>query len=159
MARQTILARNGTDRLVVSTICTHLIFFHEAGFQFRTERRQGRRWLPADEALQPSDVTCRFNQGDDPATFGATPQTGIGFYKLSCDQMSIRTHCVNVVRGGPPQADAHAIADARTVTNVEVTLTYDGRTQTLRHSPGQRAARDPRPHRGPRRTATKATSP
>ena len=135
MARQTILAGNGTDRLVVSTICTHLIFFHEAGFQFHTERRQGRRWQPTDEALQPTDVRCTFNQGDDPTMFGATPQTGTGFYKLSCDQMSIRTHCVNVVRGGPPRTGSGGVADARTVTNVEVTISYDGSTRTLRHRP------------------------
>lgn len=72
MAMQTILAGNGTDRLVVATICSHFIFFHEAGFQFRTGRRHGRRWQSTDETLQPRDVRCRFNQGDDPEAFGAT---------------------------------------------------------------------------------------
>jgi hypothetical protein len=133
MARQTILARNGTDRLVVSTICTHFIFFHEAGFQFHTERRHGRRWLPTDEALQPSDLHCRFNQDDDPVSFGATPQTGIGFYKLSCDRMSIRTHCVDVVHGGPPPTAPDRASDVRRVRDVAVSFTYDGRQQTLRH--------------------------
>lgn len=134
MARQTILASNGTDRLVVSTICTHFVFFHEAGFQFQTERRHGRRWRPTDEALQPSDVLCRFNRSDDPAAFGATPQTGTGFYKLSCDQMSVRTHCVNVVRGGPTETVPNRGNDARSVRNVVVSFTYDGRAQTLRHA-------------------------
>ena len=134
MARQTILARNGTDRLVVTTICTHFIFFHEAGFQFRTERRLGRRSAPTDEALQPLDVQCRFNQGDDPAAFGATPQTGTGFYKLSCDHMSIRTHCVNVVRGGPTKTVPDRGNDARSVRNIAVSFTYDGRARTLRHA-------------------------
>jgi len=133
MARQTILARNGTDRLVVTTICTHFIFFHEAGFQFRTERRLGRRWAPTDEALQPLDVQCRFNQGDDPAAFGATPRTGTGFYKLSCDQMSIRTHCVDVVHGGPTETESNSGNDARSVRNVVVSFTYDGQAQTLSH--------------------------
>ena len=133
MARQTILARNGTDRLVVTTICTHFIFFHEAGFQFRTQRLLGRRWAPTDEALQPLDVQCRFNQGDDPAAFGATPQTGTGFYKLSCDQMSIRTHCVNVVRGGPTETEPNGGNDARSVRNVVVSFTYDDRAQTISH--------------------------
>ena len=43
MAQKIVLAANGTDRLVVSTICTHFMFFHEAGFQFRSERRNGWR--------------------------------------------------------------------------------------------------------------------
>ena len=133
MARQTILAGNGTDRLVVSTICTHFIFFHEAGFQFHTERRHGWHWRPSDAALQPSDLRCSFNQDDDPSAFGATPQTGTGFYKLSCDQMSIRTHCVNVVRGGPTETEPDNGNDARSVRNVLVSFSYDGRTQTLRH--------------------------
>lgn len=135
MARRTILAKNGTDRLVVSTICTHFLFFHEAGFQFRTERRRGRRWLPTDDALQPGEVRCRFNQDDDPQMFGATPQTGVGFYKLSCDRMSIRTHCVDVVHGGPTETETDRGNDARGVRNVAVSFTYDGKEQTLRHSP------------------------
>ena len=89
MAQKIVLAANGTDRLVVSTICTHFIFFHEAGFQFRTERRHGRRWRPTDEALQPSDVCCHFNRDDDPVRFGATPQTGDR-------EKGDRNHCIPV---------------------------------------------------------------
>ena len=40
MATRIFLTNGGNDRLVVSTICTHLLFFHEAGFEYRTERRQ-----------------------------------------------------------------------------------------------------------------------
>jgi hypothetical protein len=133
MARRTLLAKNGTDRLVMSTICTHFIFFHEAGFQFRTEHKQGWRWLASDHALQPHDVHCTFNQGADPAAFGATPQTGIGCFKLSCDQMSVRTHCVWVVHGGSTQAEPDQGNDARSVRDILVRFTYDGQEQTLRH--------------------------
>jgi hypothetical protein len=133
MARRIILAANGTDRLVISTICTHLPFFHEAGFQFRTERRQGWRWLASGNALQPQDVRCSFNQGADPSAFGATALIGTGFYKLSCDQMFVRTHCVNVVRGGATLPDASLGNDARGVRDVVLTFTYDGEEQTLRH--------------------------
>ena len=80
-------------------------------------------------------MRCRFNQDDDPEAFGATPQTGTGFYKLSCDQMSIRTHCVNVVRGGPTETETNRGDDARSVRNVAVSFAYDGEEQTLRHSP------------------------
>lgn len=134
MATRTFLARNGTDRLVASTICTHFIFFHEAGFSFRTEQKLGRRWIGSDEAEQPRDVRCTFNHDADPEAFGATPQSGTGFYKLSCDHMAMRTHCVNVVRGGPTRVDRDAGKDARSVRNVRLRFTYDGRECTLAHS-------------------------
>jgi hypothetical protein len=47
--------------------------------------------------------------------------------------MSIRTHCVNVVRGGPTETEPDNGNDARSVRNVLVSFSYDGRTQTLRH--------------------------
>lgn len=136
MAKRTIVAANGTDRLVVSTICRHFPFFHEAGFQFRTERRHSWRWLASDDALQPKNVRCIFNQNDDPALFGATPQTGVGFYKLSCDQMFVRTHCVDVVHGGAILPEVDLGRDARGVRNVIVRFTYDGSEQLLHHRAG-----------------------
>lgn len=50
--------------------------------------------------------------------------------------MSVRTHCVNVVRGGPTEIEPDRGKDARSVRNVVVSFTYDGRAQTLRHSIG-----------------------
>ena len=138
MATRTFLARNGTDRLVVSTIRTHFIFFHEAGVEFRAQRKRGFRWLPNDDAEQPRDIRCTFNQGVAPSAFGATPQSGTGFFKLSCDHMALRTHCVDVVRGGPTRSDLDPRPgpsnDARNVRDVVVHFTYDGQEQTLRHS-------------------------
>ena len=133
MAQKIVLAANGTDRLVVSTICTHFMFFHEAGFQFRSERRNGWRWLASDAALQPINLRCTFNHGDDPKTFGATPQTATGFYKLSCDHMFARTHCVDVVRGGATLPPLDQGKDARSVRNVVVHFAYDGQEMALRH--------------------------
>ncbi len=134
MATRTFLARNGTDRLVVSTIRTHVIFFHEVGVAFSAERRRGCRWLPSDEAEQPREIRCTFNQGLDPSAFGATPQSGTGFFKLSCDYMALRTHCVDVVRGEPTQSVPNPDNDAHGVRDVLVHFTYDGQEQTLRRS-------------------------
>jgi hypothetical protein len=134
MARAVLLANDGQDRLVIRTICTHHLFFHEAGYEFRTERKQGFRWLASDEAEQPCDLECRFNGGHDPAIFGATPQSRIGFFKLSCEVLSIRRHCVWVVEGSP-QADRKAIQsagpDARAVTDVVLRFRYAGQPLTL----------------------------
>jgi hypothetical protein len=66
MARAVLLANDGQDRLVIRTICSHLIFFHEAGYEFRTERKQGWRWLATAKAEQPRDLECRFNQESIP---------------------------------------------------------------------------------------------
>lgn len=137
MAKAVFLANDGNDRLVVSTICSHLVFFHEAGFQFRAERKQGFRWLPSDDAEQPRDLSCTFIDGVDPSVFGATPQTGVGFYKLSSEVLSLRRHCIHVVDGAGappgPQTDA-GVEDARSVRNVVLQFTYAGQQRTLRHS-------------------------
>jgi hypothetical protein len=136
MARRIIPVRNGSDRLVIRTIRSHLIFFHEAGFAFSTERRQGSRWVASDEAEQPHDLHCTFNDDIDAASFGATPQSGVGSFKLTAEVLSLRRHCVFVVEGNPesalpPQATG---ADARAVRDVVVQFTYDGDRHTLRHS-------------------------
>jgi hypothetical protein len=137
MARAVLLANDGRDRLVIRTICTHLVFFHEAGYAFHTERREGWRWLPSDDAEQPRDLECTFNGGIDAATFGATPQAGVGFFKLTCEVLSIRRHCVWSVEGSP-QADRRAMQergeDARLVTDVMVRFSYAGERRTLRHA-------------------------
>ena len=137
MARAVLLANDGGDRLLIRTICTHLVFFHEAGYEFRTERRRGLRWLPSDDAEQPRDIDCRFNDGIDAASFGVTPQTGVGFFKLTCEVLSIRRHCVWVVEGSP-QSDRKASqaqgADARRVNDVVLGFSYGGQRHTLRHA-------------------------
>jgi hypothetical protein len=137
MARAVFLANEGKDRLVIRTICTHLVFFHEAGYEFRTQRRLGARWIASDEAEQPADLDCRFNDGINAAAFGATPQSGIGFFKLTAEVLSIRRHCVWVVEGSP-QADRQAMQvegqDPRGVRNVVVRFSYAGQPHTLRHS-------------------------
>ncbi len=88
MATWVFLANDGSDRLIVSTIRTRLVFFHEAGFEFSTERRVERRpvwwrpttwrgfdWVRSGDAEQPRNVRCLFNKEQDPLEFGATPQS------------------------------------------------------------------------------------
>jgi hypothetical protein len=136
VATAIFLARNGTDRLVVRTICTHLVFFHEAGFAYHTQRRQGWRWTETDAALQPTGFSCRLNDRIEPERFGATPQERPGFYKLSCEVLSLRRHCVWVDTGGPMPREfvpGSAEADARAVHDVVVRFTYDGEGRILRH--------------------------
>ena len=138
MARAVLLANDGTDRLVIRTICTHLIFFHEAGYEFRTERKQGWRWLATAEAEQPRDLECRFNEGIDPDAFGATPQEGEGVFKLTCEVLSIRRHCVFVAVGDPesdPIERPREGLDPRSVKDVIVRFTYAGQPHTLQHRP------------------------
>lgn len=151
MATRIFLANGGNDRLIVSTICTHLPFFHEAGFEYRTERKQhvpmalwnptrwrGFRWRRSDEAEQPGNMRCIFNQGSDPSEFGATPQASPGFLKLTCEHFSIRRHCVWVAVGGPSPSEPAVPADdvAGNVREVLLQFTYDGQERKLRHSTG-----------------------
>ncbi len=136
MARGAFIAHNGTDRLLIRTICTHLVFFHEAGFEFRTQRRVGWRWIESSDALQPLDVSCSFNDGADPVRFAATPQLRAGYYKLSSEVLSLRRHCIWVDAGQPmPSAFVPGTtgADARAVHDVLIHFTYDGKVRTLRH--------------------------
>ena len=137
MATGAFSARNGTDRLIVKTICTHLIFFHEAGYAFHTHRKQGLRWIESADAMQPSGFSCHFNGRIDPELFGATPQERPGFYKMSCEVLSVRRHCVWVDTGGPMPPEfvpGSPDADARAVRNVLVRFTYDDQEHTLGHT-------------------------
>jgi hypothetical protein len=150
MATARYLANGGADRLVISTICRHLVFFHEAGFEYRTERRRptrfalwnpatwrGFRWAQSADAEQPHELRCVFLQGAvarDPAAFGATAQSGEGSFKSSCDFLVSRTSCIHVVDGGAPRPGPPDLgADARSVDSVELRFVYGGRERILRH--------------------------
>jgi hypothetical protein len=137
MTRSILLLSAGRERLAARTICTHLAFFHEAGFEFRTQRRQGWRWIDSGQAQQPQNVVCFFNDRLEPARFDATPQSRPGYYKLSCEVLSLRRHCVWVDVGQPMPAEfvpGTTGMDARAVDDVTLCFTYDGTAHTLRHS-------------------------
>lgn len=143
------MANGGNDRLVVSTISTHLVFFHEAGFEYRTERRQrtpkvwwnpatwrGYKWTRTADAEQPRDVRCTDDRGMDLSELGATSQSSPGFFKSTYEHMSIRRHCVWVAVGDPAQPGPAPAADegARNVRDVLLRFDYGGQVRTLRHS-------------------------
>lgn len=149
MATRVFFANDGNDRLVVSTIRTRLVFFHEAGFQFSTERRvdarpvwwkpatwRGFRWQRSDEAEQPRNLRCLFNNSADPAEFGATPQSSPGHFKLACDSLSIRRHCVWVVQGDGPRSESAPAVEGRAaaVRDIELHFEYGGEPRTVRHA-------------------------
>lgn len=159
MATATYVSKGGDDRLVIATICTHLPFFHEAGFALRTERRQrvpfrlfdpaswrGERWSPSGDALQPVALQCIFIQrGDverDRANFDVITERNSGTLKSSCDHMMARAHCIHVVNAEQPATVAAASGsdDARSVINVGVRFTYDDQEHVLWHAPPKSAA-------------------
>lgn len=157
MTSRVFYANGGNDRLIVSTIRTRLVFFHEAGFALSSERKvatrpvwwkpatwHGFRWRRGADAEQPRNLSCLFNGGVDPAAFGATAETSPGYFKLTCDSLAVRRHCVWVAQGeGTPAGDA-ATVDRRAadVRDVEVHFEYGGQAHTVRHGamPGRAGA-------------------
>lgn len=152
MTTARFLANGGNDRLTVSTICTHLAFFHEAGFQYFTERRQrtpfvwwkptswhGFEWTRSDDVEQPRNIRCTFNGECARSKFGASSQSSLGHFKLSCDELAIRPHCVWIVHAASTRTavDPTVRDGARIVREILVQFEYDGRLHTVRH--GERA--------------------
>jgi hypothetical protein len=149
MAASIYLANDGNDRLIISTTCNHLVFFHEAGFEFRTERKmrtrfmwwnpttwRGFKWTRSDDVQQPVNIRCTFNESFDPVEFGATSQSSLGRFNLSCDHLTIRRHCVWVVRDAPARAEPAGGDGARDVREILLRFEYDGQKRTVRHTTG-----------------------
>jgi len=148
MTTARFLANGGNDRLTVSTICTHMVFFHEAGFRYCTERRlrtplvwwkptswRGFKWARSDDVEQPRNIRCTFNGESARSKFGASSQSSLGHFKLSCDELAIRPHCVWVVQGNSPRTttDPPIRNSVRNVRNILVQFEYGGQLQTVRH--------------------------
>lgn len=148
MTNARFLANGGNDRLTVSTICTHLAFLHEAGFQYCTERRlrtpfvwwkptswRGVKWTRSDDAEQPRNVRCTFNDECARSKFGASSQSSLGHFKLSSDELAIRPHCVWVVRESSSRTtvDSTVTYGVRDVRKILVQFEYDGRLHSVRH--------------------------
>jgi hypothetical protein len=148
MTTRVFHANDGNDRLVVSTIRTRLVFFHEAGVSLDTERRvavrpvwwqpatwRGFHWRRSDEAEQPRNLRCLFNGRWDAAELGATSQSSPGHFKLSCDSLAIRRHCVWVVQGDGPRSDSAPSIEGRAaaVRDIELRFEYGGQMRTVRH--------------------------
>lgn len=126
MATRNFTSHNGNHRLTISTICTHLLVFHEAGMEFRTEKKVRGAWKTRGLAEQPTDLSCEFMQGANhrnPADFGVAGPHEHGYFKKSC---------VYFFGGSPSPNDLGN--DARSVTDVVIRFTYNGQTTTFRHS-------------------------
>ena len=96
MATQELYSTRRNDRLIITTILTNLVFFHEAGFEFRTERKEalkvewwnpstwgGHRWVATDQANQPNILEFIFMQGPNarnPADFAVSNTDGRGYF-------------------------------------------------------------------------------
>ena len=67
-----------------------------------------------------------------------TSQSSPGYFKLSCDHLTIRRSCVWVVRGDPAQADLEPAVgdDVRNVREILLRFEYDEQMQTVRHTTG-----------------------
>lgn len=149
MTTRVFFANDGNDRLIVSTMRTRLAFFHEAGVAFTTERKvatpprcwkpstwRGFRWQRSADAEQPRNLQCLFNGNQDPAGFGATAEVAPGSFKLSCDSLMVRRHCVWVVQGDRPRPDPETAVEGRAaaVQEIELHFEYGGRAWTVRHA-------------------------
>lgn len=149
MTTRVFLANDGNDRLIVSTIRTRLVFFHETGFEFSTERKvdmrpvwwkpttwRGFNWVRSSDAEQPHNMRCLFDQESDPSAFGATPQSSPGYFKLTCDSLSIRRHCVWVVQNDENRSDPVPTFEGRAgaIREIELQFEYDSQARTLRHA-------------------------
>jgi hypothetical protein len=144
MASRTFTSNRGKDRITISTILTHLPFFHEAGFEFKTERKKrvgsvwwnpftwaGFEWVESAAVNQPSINNFVFIQGadhrKDPSDFLVvnTPDNMVNFVG------HFKSSCVLVGSTG-----ATGSRNADSVTNVEIDFTYNGIQRTLKHSDG-----------------------
>jgi hypothetical protein len=139
MASRTFTSNSGNHRLTISTILTHAVVFHEAGYEITTEiRRRVRsdwwnpfswsryRWDKRDDASQPYIAQVLFIQGVDinrnPDDFAVSLSSSEGYRKVSC------------IYGNIGSTPADLGNDARSVNNISITFGYNGITRTLRHS-------------------------
>jgi hypothetical protein len=152
MTTKTRYSHGNDHRLVISTICTHLVAFHEAGFEFRTERKQqvtvvawnpftwggGYEWRKSNSAEQPSILEYSFIQGTDivrsPADFAVTETRNTGSFKSSCSYLF--GGISNDSRTNPVDPPDDLGNDARSVNDVVVRYRYNGQDRTIRHSSG-----------------------
>ena len=98
--------------------------------------------MRSDQAEQPSDMRCLFNKAHDAVLFGATPQSSAGFYKLSCDLLAIRRHCVWVAMGDSTPSSANPVTNAvQSVRDIDLGFTYGGQRHEISHSGNRKAGR------------------
>lgn len=151
MATLTYFANNGNDKLIISTILTHLIAFNEAGYEFSTERKRrvsvewwnpttwgGFRWERSNRAIQPIINDIAFIMARtrrNPFDFRSKEVKEVGYYKLSCFQFGINAGTSGVGLGdGRSNNDTYYLPIAQNVSNINVLFSYDGSDHSISHS-------------------------
>jgi hypothetical protein len=132
MATRTILSNDRKQRLIISTINTHLAIFHECGMEYKTQKKRkkifqifnpttwggGYEWIDSNSVLQPNIKTFSFFMGNrsprNPFDFNLTKTTNVGFYKNSAVSINV---------SNPPANDVSWITD--------VTLSFDYENDTF----------------------------
>lgn len=130
MATRTITSRNGRNRLIISTINTHIPFFHECGYEYETQIRRrktyqwwnpfswggGFEWVSSNNALQPDITSFLFFLGNgnqrNPNDFFLTQSVSVGKFKTSA---------ISVNASNPPANDVSWI------TRVAINFEYENR--------------------------------
>ena len=134
MATRTITSRNGRNRLIISTINTHIPLFHECGYEYETQIRRrknyqwwnpfswggGFEWVSSNNALQPAITSFLFFMGNgnqrNPIDFLLTESVSVGKYKTSAISANV---------SNPPANDVSWI------TRVTLDFEYENRTYNL----------------------------
>ena len=134
MATRTITSQNGRQRLIISTINTHIPFFNECGMEFNTLRRRrknyvwwnpatwggGFEWVNSNSVLQPNITSFLFFMGDgtqrNPMDFNLTTNQNTGYFKTSAVSINV---------SNPPGNDVSWI------TRVTLDFDYENRNYNL----------------------------
>ncbi|MBK7504890.1 MAG: hypothetical protein IPI52_07375 [Bacteroidetes bacterium] len=153
MASMTLYSNRGQYRLTISTILTHLVVFHEAGFEYSLERKVnlpyvwwnpstyfGYEWRKSSRPTAPNITEFTFIQGADikrnPFDFNVSRISEKGYFKSSCIFVS----------GGISGSDSDGVTgpntgnfdnlgnDARSINKVKLKFTFDGIERELIHT-------------------------
>lgn len=135
MATRTIISQNRRQRLIISTINTHLPLFNECGMEFYTQIRRrknyvwwnpatwggGFEWINSNTAIQPNIISFLFFRADgaprNPTEFNLTTEQNTGYFKTSAYSSNVSNPAAN---------------DVSRVINVTLEFEYDGRNNNLR---------------------------
>ena len=139
MASRTYTSNNNTHRVIVNTILTHLVVFHEAGFEVIREKKRtvpvqwwnpstwsGYVWERSNEPAEPTNFRGVFIQGRDIERDGF-------FFNASVTRQTGYCKVIFVFAGSGPSDLGN---DARSVNDVKLTYRMNGNNITLRHTSG-----------------------
>jgi len=156
MPTRTFISTDRKNRLIISTILNHWVLFHEAGFEYTTEKKRkvefvwwnpstwsGEKWEKSRNAIQPSITEFKFIQGRnterDPMDFSVSVPNRrdfTGHFKSSCVFYQFgASGQTNGDRINPSDGTINDLGnDARSVNNVIIEFTYEGSFHRISHS-------------------------